>query len=424
MRAVLYIWLTLTVAGFATASEAPKLSNFCPPALRLDDTGHCKLHSQYLAYDSLYGKGVGGPKTGLPPVRDGFTPQQIDLGRYLFFDPLLSKNGEVACSTCHDPALGLSDGRRLSIGVQGTEIARSAPSLWNVAFLQKLLWDGSKSSLEAQLQGPLYADNEMGNDPATLLASLQNNAVYSDLFKVAFEEDVLTLDQVYAALVAFESSLISLNSRYDLYAHGVHDALSSQEKEGLNVFRSFVARCAECHTPPLFTNQQIAVLGVPERDDRPLDPGAAGASGDATQRGGFKVPSLRNVALTAPYMHAGNFDSLREAAAFYTGGRGHAVPKGEDLRLHWHIWNPELTDDELDRLVDFLQTLTDQAFLPEIPKHLPSGLAPARAARLAPEGKTALHRHSNNDTQLAAQPAAPIATSIAAPLTAQPKALP
>ena len=264
----------------------------------------------------------------------------------------------------------------------------------------------------------------MGNDPATLLASLQNNAVYSDLFKAAFEEDVLTLDQVYAALVAFESSLISLNSRYDLYAHGVHDALSSQEKEGLNVFRSFVARCAECHTPPLFTNQQIAVLGVPERDDRPLDPGAAGASGDATQRGGFKVPSLRNVALTAPYMNAGNFDSLREAAAFYTGGRGHAVPKGEDLRLHWHIWNPELTDDELDRLVDFLQTLTDQAFLPEIPKHLPSGLAPARAARLAPEGKTALHRHSNNDTQLAAQPAAPIATSIAAPLTAQPKALP
>ena len=360
----------------------------------------------------------------MPPVRDGFTPQQIDLGRYLFFDPLLSKNGEVACSTCHDPALGLSDGRRLSIGVQGTEIARSAPSLWNVAFLQKLLWDGSKSSLEAQLQGPLYADNEMGNDPATLLASLQNNAVYSDLFKVAFEEDVLTLDQVYAALVAFESSLISLNSRYDLYAHGVHDALSSQEKEGLNVFRSFVARCAECHTPPLFTNQQIAVLGVPERDDRPLDPGAAGASGDATQRGGFKVPSLRNVALTAPYMHAGNFDSLREAAAFYTGGRGHAVPKGEDLRLHWHIWNPELTDDELDRLVDFLQTLTDQAFLPEIPKHLPSGLLPARAARLAPEGKTALHRHSNNDTKLAAQPAAPIATSIAAPLTAQPKALP
>lgn len=406
MRALFFVWLALTAATPVTAAEGTELSAFCPPALRLDETGHCKLHSQYLAYDSLYGKGVGGPKTGLPPVRDGFTPQQIDLGRYLFFDPLLSKNGEVACSTCHDPALGLSDGRRLSIGVQGTEIARSAPSLWNVAFLQKLLWDGSKTSLEAQLQGPLYADNEMGNDPATLLATLQANAAYSELFKVAFEEDTLTLDQVYTALVAFESSLISLNSRYDLYAHGVHDALNSQEKQGLNVFRSFVARCAECHTPPLFTNQQIAVLGVPERNGRPLDPGAGASSGDTSQRGGFKVPSLRNVALTAPYMHAGNFDSLRDAAAFYTGGRGHAVPEGEELRLHWHIWNPELTDDELDRLVDFLHTLTDQGFLPEIPKHLPSGLPPARAARLAPEGKTALHLHSNNNVQLAAQRAA------------------
>ena len=406
MRALFFVWLALTAATPVTAAEGTELSAFCPPALRLDETGHCKLHSQYLAYDSLYDKGVGGPKTGLPPVRDGFTPQQIDLGRYLFFDPLLSKNGEVACSTCHDPALGLSDGRRLSIGVQGTEIARSAPSLWNVAFLQKLLWDGSKTSLEAQLQGPLYADNEMGNNPATLLATLQANAAYSELFKVAFEEDTLTLDQVYTALVAFESSLISLNSRYDLYAHGVHDALNSKEKQGLNVFRSFVARCAECHTPPLFTNQQIAVLGVPERNGRPLDPGAGASSGDTSQRGGFKVPSLRNVALTAPYMHAGNFDSLRDAAAFYTGGRGHAVPEGEELRLHWHIWNPELTDDELDRLVDFLHTLTDQGFLPEIPKHLPSGLPPARAARLAPEGKTALHLHSNNNFQLAAQRAA------------------
>ena len=420
MRILFFLWLTLTAASSATALEPFELSTFCPPALRLDETGHCKLHSQYLAYDSLYGKGVGGPKTGLPPVRDGFTPQQIDLGRYLFFDPLLSQNGEVACSTCHDPALGLSDGKRLSIGVQGTEIARSAPSLWNVAFLQKLLWDGSKKSLEAQLQGPLYADNEMGNDPVTLLATLQSNAAYAAMFKAAFEEDSLTLDQVYTALVAFESSLISLNSRYDLYAHGVHDALNPQEKQGLNVFRSFVARCAECHTPPLFTNQQIAVLGVPERNGRPLDPGAGASSGDTSQRGGFKVPSLRNVALTAPYMHAGNFDSLREAAAFYTGGRGHAVPEGEDLRLHWHIWNPELTDDELDRLVDFLHTLTDQAFLPEIPNQLPSGLPPGRAARLAPEGKTALHRHSNNNTQSAAQTAAPLA----AQLRAQPKALP
>ena len=97
---------------------------------------------------------------------------------------------------------------------------------------------------------------------------------------------------------------------------------------------------------------------------------------EPSQRGGFKVPGLRNIALTAPYMHSGRFDTLREAMAFYTGGRGHAVPEGEDLVIHWHIWEPNLTDDEVDRLVDFLKTLTDEQFKPAVPARLPSGLAP------------------------------------------------
>ena len=386
----LLLALVLLSAPLTLADEFA-LSPFCPPALRADTQGLCRLHTPYQAYGSLYAKGVGGLKTGLPPVRDGFSPQQIDLGRLLFFDPLLSGDNTVACATCHDPALGFSDGKARSVGVAGTELQRSAPSLWNVAFLQRLLWDGSKPSLEAQLQGPLYAPDEMGGDPITLLTKLRDNTVYAGLFKEAFASETLTLDQVYTALTAFESSLISLNSRYDLYAHGVHDALTQPEKEGLNVFRSFVARCAECHTPPLFTNQQIAVLGVPERDGRPLDPGAQAPTGDASQRGGFRVPSLRNVALTAPYMHAGNFPSLRETAAFYTGGRGHAVPEGEDLKLHWHIWDPQLSDSELDRLVDFLHTLTDQAFLPETPVAVPSGLPVGRASALAPNRAHALN---------------------------------
>lgn len=392
MRLLTVCLLALVLGRAATAGEFV-LSAYCPPALRLDDAGNCVLHSQYQAYASLYDKGVGGLKTGLPPVRDGFTPQQIDLGRYLFFDPLLSADGSIACSSCHDPERGFSDGQARSIGVQGTPLQRSAPSLWNVAFMQRLLWDGSKASLEEQLQGPLYAAEEMGGNPQKLLAALRGNAHYRQLFSSAFNDDSLDLAQIYTALAAFESSLISLNSRYDLYAHGVHSALTGPEKEGLNVFRSFVARCAECHTPPLFTNQQIAVLGVPEAEGRPLDPGAAATSGDDSQRGGFRVPSLRNVALTAPYMHAGNFDSLREAAAFYTGGRGHAVPEGENLNLHWHIWDPELSDNELDRLVDFLMALTDQSFLPEIPKTVPSGLPPGRAPGLAPPGTHALHSH-------------------------------
>jgi len=383
--------LLLVLGGPLWASDANEhfeLSTHCPPALRLDESGRCRLYSQYLNYRSLYDRGVGGLRTGLPAVRDGFTPAQIDLGRYLFFDPLLSGNSDIACSSCHDPALGFSDGLAQSIGATGEPIKRSAPSLWNVAFLEKLLWDGSKRSLEEQMLGPLYADDEMAGSPESLVQKLSENDHYPALFAEAYDGDEgkghrqgeITLDRIYTALVAFESSLISLNSRYDLYAHGVHSALTEPEIEGLNVFRSFVARCAECHTPPLFTNQQIAVLGVPEKDGRPLDPGAAAASGDPSQRAGFRVPSLRNVVLTKPYMHAGNFDTLRETVAFYTGGRGHAVPEGEDLKLHWHIWDPQLTDQELDRVVDFLGALTDQSFMPEIPVTLPSGLAPGRAA--------------------------------------------
>ena len=357
-----------------------KLSPHCPPSFQLDAEGRCRLQHRYLQYSSPHDKGVGGLKTGLPPHRDGFTPQQIDLGRLLFFDPVLSADNRVACSSCHDPAHSFADGRPRAIGITGEPIQRSAPALWNVGFLKALQWDGSKASLEAQMQGPLYSPVEMGTTPAALLRSLNQVSAYRALFAEAFSAGSITHEQVYTALAAFESSLISLNSRYDLYAHGLHDALSRNEIEGLNVFRSFVARCAECHTPPLFTNQQIAVLGVPEPDGRPLDPGAQAISGDPSQRAGFRVPSLRNVALTAPYMHAGNFSTLREAVAFYTGGRGHAVPEGEKLMIHWHIWNPELSDRELDRLVDFLGAPTDEGFMPEVPERVPSGLKPGRSS--------------------------------------------
>jgi len=158
------------------------------------------------------------------------------------------------------------------------------------------------------------------------------------------------------------------------YAHGYAKALDENEIEGLNIFRSFVARCAECHTPPLFTNQQIAVIGTPELEGLPFDAGAEITFNDKTRRGGFKVPSLRNIEKTAPYMHSGRFKTLRETVEFYTKGRGHAVPKGENLYLHWHIWEPDLTDKELDRLVDFLKTLTDESFKPKVPEKLPSGL--------------------------------------------------
>lgn len=375
-RALLPCLVLLFFLPAVHAKQSWKLNEFCPAGFTLRDGG-CYLLSLYRDYRSLQKSGVGGLKTGLPTLREGFSPQQIDLGRLLFFDPVLSGNHQLSCASCHDPSKGFADGRGLSIGAGGQLAKRSAPSLWNVGFLKRLFWDVRADSLEAQMQGPLYDPVEMANSPAQLLADLRASSHYPALFAEAFGGDAsIQLGQIYTAIAAFESSLVSLNSRYDLYAHGYHDVLNAQEIEGMNIFRSFVARCAECHTPPLFTNQQVAVLGTPEPDGRALDSGVQGVTGDASQRGGFKVPSLRNVALTAPYMHSGRFATLRDATAFYNGGRGHAVPAGEKLSLHWHIWEPNLTDEELDRLVDFMKTLTDESYMPTLPERVPSGLTP------------------------------------------------
>ena len=369
-------------AGFAAAPGEIELSDRCPPGFEKTPAARCELRNLYQFYDSLQGSGVGGTRTALPPHRDGFRPEVIDLGRYLFFDPVLSGDGSQSCASCHDPALGFSDGRARSIGAAGRQAKRSAPTLWNVAFLDRFFWDARAESLEEQAQGPLFAAEEMANSPDRLRATLNGSDNYRRLFRDAFPESFaddgsrIQLDQVYRALAAFQTTLISLNSRYDRYAHGDHSALNANEIAGLNVFRSFVARCAECHTPPLFTNRQVAVIGTPEPEGLPLDPGAEQVFGSGKMKAAFKVPTLRNIATTAPYMHSGRYESLREAVAFYSGGRGHAVPEGVELHIHWHIWDPELSDAEIDRVVDFLGTLTDERFLPEIPARVPSGLAP------------------------------------------------
>jgi cytochrome c peroxidase len=165
--------------------------------------------------------------------------------------------------------------------------------------------------------------------------------------------------------------------------------LTETEIAGMNVFRSFVARCAECHTPPLFTNNQIAVIGTPEPPGHPLDVGAENTFGSAKLKGGFKVPTLRNIEHTAPYMHSGVFPTMREATEFYNKGRGHAVPKDVEMLLHWHISEPDLREHEIDLIVGFLKTLSDQRFMPKVPTSLPSGLTPTTAtiAVLLPNNK-------------------------------------
>lgn len=361
-----------------TYYPVPLLKSTCPPGFKLNGNNECIVKNLYSQYATTNKAGVGGLKSALPEIRDGFSPQEIDLGRYLFFDPALSADQTVSCATCHDPNKGLGDGLATSRGKDGQRLRRAAPSLYNVGYLKKLFWDGRASTLEEQMLEPLFSKEEMGNTPENLLRTINEIENYRILFAEAYpqrnRDQPIALKEITKAIVAFQSSLLSLNSKYDQYAHGYDKALNKNEIEGLNIFRSFVARCAECHTPPLFTNQQFAVIGTPEPEGLPLDPGAEIPFIDKSLRGAFKVPSLRNIAKTAPYMHSGKFNTLRETVQFYTDGRGHAVPDGENLLIHWHIWEPNLTDYELERLVDFLKTLTDESFKPIIPEALPSGL--------------------------------------------------
>jgi cytochrome c peroxidase len=374
------IYIAINTGGAnASVSNEYNLRKSCPPSFELTLKGTCKLRTMYELYSSVQNQGLGGTQTALPAHRDGFTPAQIDLGRYLFFDPALSGDGTLSCASCHQPDRGFADGLPRSIGVGDAEVARAAPTLWNVAFLNSFFWDAHAKTLEEQMLGPLYAPDEMGNSPEKLLSTLRANADYRAMFSDAFPGragNQIQLDEIYLSLAAFQTSLISLNSRYDRYAHGFHAALTPKEIEGMNVFRSFVARCAECHTPPLFTNQQVAVIGAPEPEGRAFDIGAEKTFNAPKLKGGFKVPTLRNIARTSPYMHSGLFDTLRDTVEFYNGGRGHAIPEGVDLHLHWHISSPDLTDYELDRLVDFLGTLTDESLTPQVPARVPSGLTP------------------------------------------------
>lgn len=397
--------LTLFLLALALSSVSPAIPAFslrsdCPASFELRSDGKCHFVSMYDLYVAQPGQ--GGMRVPLPPMRRLFTPAQADLGRYLFFDPLLSADHSLACAECHNPGLGFADGRPTSMGRGGKEVGpersggvalrRSAPTLWNVGFLGRLFWDGRASSLQAQATGPLFAADEMGNTPGQLERDLNANADYRQLFAKAFArpaEQPIRLTEVLDALAAFEATLVSFNSRYDQYAFGNARALSTEEISGLNVFRGFVGRCSQCHVPPLFASSEMAVVGAPPVHGKPYDLGAGEGSTNPAVHGAFKIPTLRNIACTAPYFQAGQFNTLEEVVNFYNAPRGHALPRGIDAKIHWqvHMNKPELTNADVKSLVAFLKTLTDQTMTPASPGAVPSGLPVPPTAQGSCTGK-------------------------------------
>ncbi|EED35602.1 di-heme cytochrome c peroxidase family protein [Luminiphilus syltensis NOR5-1B] len=380
--------LASSLQTIAARSEIPPaeftLNSDCPKYFALDHNRRCRLSTLYDLYPQA-GEAWGGYRVALGPRRDGFTPQQIDLGRYLFFDPVLSQHQDLSCAHCHAPEFGMSDGRAQSMGNgghgvgpdrrDGHTLTRSAPPLWNLAFQELFFWDGRATSLEDQIEAVFAHPKEMAIDSEALVARLNSLPAYRDMFATAYARDSVLYRDVLDALVAFETSLVSLNSAYDRYIHGAQDALTAQETNGLNVFRSFATRCSQCHTPPLFTSGQLATTAVPPPPGQSFDAGAGPVFQEPSLYGAFKVPSLRNIALTAPYMHAGQFQSLAESVGFYSALPGHAVGElGPRLTLHWHLVDARLRTDEIEDLVAFMKTLTDATALPEKPDVLPSGL--------------------------------------------------
>jgi cytochrome c peroxidase len=337
------------------------------------------------------------PNTGLQkafpteivqPADNPTTPEKVELGKLLFFDPILSDDNTLSCAHCHHPHLGFSDGLPRSRGrggkgagrerTGGIELTRGAPSLWNTVYNHRQFWDGRAAHLEEQARMVITTPEEVNADPAELVRELKAIPEYRALFDKAFggkDGEAITFKNITYAIAAFQRTLVSFNSRFDRYAAGDGSALSPQEKRGLKLFLSPKTRCNECHGIPTFANRDFKVIGVPDPKDGPADvakPEAERGRGGGPN-GAFKIPTLRNIALTAPYMHNGVFETLEEVLDFYSGGGGRGL--GLDVPLQDDkIRKFALTPQEKADLIAFLLALTDESALPEIPKRVPSGL--------------------------------------------------
>ena len=274
---------------------------------------------------------AAGPPLGLDlymptPEINRLTPAKIALGRRLFFDKRLSRDGTLACAGCHDPKLAFSDGRTVARGVGGAEGPRNAPAIVNRGYGSLFFWDGRAKTLEQQVLEPILNPKE--------LALTQPELERRTGLKTA---------DVTAALASYVRTIRSGDSRFDRYAAGKTSALTDIEKTGLALFRG-KANCWTCHTGPNFTDERFHNTGIAWREGKLTDPGAGSGS--------FKTPTLRELARTAPYMHDGTLKTLDEVVDYYSsGGRSNPFLDPGIRRL-------DLSSQERGALIAFLRTLT------------------------------------------------------------------
>lgn len=280
------------------------------------------------------------------PEDNPLTPEKIELGRQLFFDRGLSSDRSISCSSCHKPELAFSDGFSIAIGIGGRKGNRSAPALINRAYGRSFFWDGRARTIEEQVLQPIQNPVEMNLTLDELVARLNADPGYVRDFRKVFGDEISS-NRVAQALATFIRTLRSGNSPFDRFQNGEPAALSTEARHGLRLFRG-KANCAACHPGPNLTDELFHNTGVSWGKG---DLGRSRVTGNETDRGRFKTPTLREVARTAPYMHDGSIATLDEVIEHYNRGgidNPHIDPELRPLRL---------TPEEKQALRAFLESL-------------------------------------------------------------------
>lgn len=290
------------------------------------------------------------PAAAPHPEGNPYTPGKFALGRKLFFDPRLSRDNDISCATCHNPARGWEDGRVLARGSEQAVHERHSPTLENLAWSPALLWDGRAPTLESQVWFPLTAQDEMAQDVGELMAELGADPDYLARFGEVFPDRGISLITLSAAIATFEREIVSAEAPFDRWVAGDEQAISPRARQGFTLFFG-KAGCAGCHSGWRFTDDSFHDTGLPASEDT----GRFRFSREPGDRFAFKTPGLRNLALRAPYMHNGSMPTLEAVIGHYNGSR----PQRPSLSPL--LSNPQLSEDDISALLSFLDTLNSDS---------------------------------------------------------------
>jgi cytochrome c peroxidase len=281
-----------------------------------------------------------------------------ELGKLLFFDPILSGNGQVSCASCHKPEFAFADNTPLSVGVDANLTSRNTPSVMYTGKQLHFFWDGRAGSLEEQAIGPITHPKEMNLPTAQAVARLTKHPFYAEAFDHVFQAEP-DENNLCKALADFQRTLSTYDSPYDRFVRGDAGAMSEAAQRGLDVY--LTSNCKECHgIEGEFAKDMFANIGLYKGGDKD-DVGRFAVSRDSLDLGRFKVPNLRNIVLTAPYMHDGSVSSLREVVEFYNDPANFSKSPNVDAAMHKQ--ERPMNKQEIDDLIEFLHALTDKSLV-------------------------------------------------------------